>query len=67
MIDQPLGQRTRQHQLTLGHGDEGVAQPVEPEPRAGGLADFTMEVSNARDVARPALRRREHPALRLCR
>ena len=28
--DQPLGQRGRQHQLTLGNGDEGIAQAAGP-------------------------------------
>ena len=52
VVDQPLGERTRQHQLALGHRDEGVAQPVAPEAGAAGLGDSGLELQQLRDVAR---------------
>ena len=65
MVDQPHRQRARQHQLALGHGDEGVAQPVKPELRAACLADTVVEVSDTCDMPSPALGGRKHPAFRL--
>ena len=39
MVDQPLGQAGKQHELAVGHGDEAVAWRIEPEPRPVHLAD----------------------------
>ena len=43
VVDQPLGERGGQHQLALSNGDEGVAQPVEPELGPARLADAGVE------------------------
>ena len=37
MVDQPFVQRQRQKQITLGDGDEAIAQTVEPE-----LTDYSL-------------------------
>ena len=42
MVDQPLGQRARQHQFALRYGNEGIAQAVEPEFRPAGLRDAVV-------------------------
>ena len=39
MVDQPLGEARRQHQVAVGDADEAVAKRVEPELRPAGLAD----------------------------
>ncbi len=67
VVDQPLRQRARHHRLALGHRDERVARPVEPEPCARHFADAFVEARNVRDRARlRLLRRREQPALGRC-
>ena len=67
MVDQPFGQRWRQQQVALGHGDEDVAQPVEPELRAAHLADAGVVPVKLLDMARLAGHRREHPAANVSR
>ena len=62
VVDQPLGQRWRQHQVALGHGDEGVVQAVIPEARAAGLADALVMLRQILQPARAAAARREQPA-----
>ena len=52
MVDQPLGQRGRQHQLALGDGDETVAQAVGPELGAARLAIAGIEMVGVRDMMR---------------
>ena len=54
MVRQPFGQRMREQQVALGHGDEAVAQSVVPEPCAARLADPAIEMAQARDVAQCA-------------
>ena len=61
MVDQPLGQRRRQHQLALGDSNEAVAQPVEPELGAAGLADAGIEMMRVLDMAGGAGGGGEHP------
>ncbi len=67
MVDQPLGERPRQHQLALGHGDERVAQSVEPELRATGLRDAIVMPLQDRDMTRRAQGRGEHPVPKVFR
>ncbi len=67
VIDQPLGERPRQHQLALGHGDERVAQSVEPELRATGLGDAAVMPVQFHDMARRAQGRGKHPVPQVCR
>ena len=61
VVDQPLGERGRQHQLALGDGDEGVAEAVEPELGTAGLADAGVKMMRVLDVAGRAGRRRATP------
>ncbi len=61
MVDQPLGRRVRQHELVLGHGDESVAQTVEPELHAEDLAGPTAMPVKFPYMLRLAGERREHP------
>ena len=42
MVDQPLGQAGRQHELAVGDGDEAVAERMEPEFRPARLADARL-------------------------
>ena len=63
MVDQPLGEAVGEHQFAVGHGDEAVAQRVEPELRPARLADTGVQVLHAAvDMAGPADIGREHPA-----
>ena len=52
MVDQALGQRTREHHLALCHRDEGVAEPVKPELRAAGVTDIVVKVPDAYPCSR---------------
>ena len=61
MVEQPLGQAARQHQFVVGHGDEAVAQRVEPELRAALLADARVEMLRAADAPGTAGLGREDP------
>ena len=61
MIDQPLGQRRRQHQLALGDGNKTIAQAVEPELGTAGFRDPPIEMMRVLDMARGAGRGGEHP------
>lgn len=51
MVDQPLGQAGRQHELAVGDGDEAVAQRVEPEPCPARLADARVEMLDGFEMA----------------
>ena len=62
VIDQPLGERVRQHHVPLRHGDEAVAHPMIPELRSPGLADATMKIGQLHEMARAAGGRRKHEA-----
>ena len=61
MVDQPLGQTRRQHELAVGHCDEAVAKRVKPEPRATRLAGARVQVLHALEMARAADLGRKHP------
>ena len=61
VVDQPLGERGWQHEIALGHGDEAVAQAVEPELGAAALADAGVEMMRVLDVAGGTGGRGEHP------
>ena len=65
MVDQPLGQAGRQHELAVGDGDEAVAQRMEPEFRPARLADARIEMLDGFEVAGRADLGRKHPAARL--
>ena len=67
MVDQPLGQADRQHELAVGDGDEAVAERVEPELRPALLADAPIEMLDGFEMAGRAGLRRKHPAPRLPR
>ena len=54
VIDQPISQRSWQHQLPLRHGDEGVAKTVEPKLCASDLADPGVVRTKLLDMARSA-------------
>ena len=61
MVDEPLGQRGMQHELSLGNGDETVPEAVEPELGPAGLADTGVEMMGILDMARGADPGRKHP------
>ena len=61
MIDQPLGEARRQHQLAVRHGDEAVAKGMEPEPRAARLADACVRSRAPPRRPRPCRTRRPTP------
>ena len=63
MVDQPLGQRTRQHQLALDDRDEAVAETVEPEFTPARPRDRVVLMGQHLDMPRLAHHRREHPAV----
>ena len=67
MIDQPLGQAGRQHELAVGDGDEAVAECMEPEFRPARLADACIEVLDGFEMAGRTGLGRKHPRLRLSR
>ena len=54
VVDQTLGQGMGQHQVTLGDGDEGIAQTVKPELCTPGLADGLVMLGQVPDMARAA-------------
>ena len=66
MVDRPLGEAGRQHELAVGHGDEAVAQRMESELRPASLADARIEMLNFLKMAGPADLGRKHPARRFC-
>ena len=61
VVDEALRQRGRQHELSLCNGDEAVAQAVEPELRAAGLADAAVEMVRVLYMAGGAGWRGKHP------
>ena len=65
MVDQPLGQAGRQHELAVGDGDEAVAERMEPEFRPAGLADAGIEMLDGFEMAGGAGLGRKHPGPRL--
>ena len=67
VVHQPLRERARQHEFALRHRDEGVAQPVEPEPGAAFTGDFAVEPRYVGHVSGPAPGGRKHPAVLLRR
>ena len=50
VVHETLGEGAKQHEVALGHGDEGVAETVEPEAYAGSLADVYMIAVKAREI-----------------
>ena len=67
MVDRPLGQAGRQHELAVGDGDEAVAQRMEPELRPARLSDARIEMLDGFEVAGRAGLGQKHPALCLSR
>ena len=67
VVDQPLGQAGRQHEFSIGDGDEAVAERMEPEFRPAGLADARVEMLDRFEMAGGAGLGRKHPAPRLPR
>lgn len=67
MVDQPLGEAGRQHELAIGDRDEAVAERMEPELRAAGLADARVQMLDGFEVAGRAGLGRKHPRLRFPR
>ena len=67
VVDQTFGQGPRQQQVTLGDGDECVAQSVVPELRAARGADPLIEMAQVGDMARGAQGGREHPVPKIAR
>ena len=65
VVDQALGQRARQHEFPFGHRDEGVAQPVEPEPGSTRFGDVAVEPHKVHDMIRPASGGWKHPTFPL--
>ena len=61
MVDQPLGQASRQHELAVGDGDEAVAERMEPEFCPARLADARIEMLDGFEVAGCAGLGRKHP------
>ncbi len=54
MIDRPPGQARRQHQVAVGGGNAAVAQRMEPEPDAAGVADARVQGRHAFKMTGPA-------------
>ncbi len=63
VVDEALGKRAGQHEIALGHGDEGGAQPMEPKPCPRRLADIDVMVTDTLQVSVRTRAGREHPAL----
>jgi len=56
----PFGQWAGQHEVALGHCDEGVSEPVEPEAGAAGSAYAGMVAVEVLEMAGDAHGRGEH-------
>ena len=51
MVDQPLGQAGRKHELAVSDGDEAVAKRMEPEPGPARFPSARVEVRDGFEVA----------------
>ena len=67
VVDQPLGQAGRQHELAVGDRDEAVAECMEPEFRPARLADARIEMLDGFEMAGRAGLGRKHPSVHLRR
>ena len=67
VVDQPLGQAGREHELAVGDCDEAVAQCMEPEFRPARLANARIEMLDRFEMAGRAGLGWKHPGPRLPR
>ena len=67
MVDQAFRELTRQYEFAFRYRDEGVAQPVEPEPGAAFICEFAIEPYNVSHVSGPVPGGGKHAAIVLRR